>query len=328
MALIRAPRATCLVRCSWRSLSNARAAYHHHRHSRVASVCTCAAHRPSHLCRPSIAHLAHLPPIMCTLLCADASMAGVHLDCEKGTLKFTVNGKPGKASTFKDLPKRTRFYLAASFGGDDVAGASLTMLPSAGGGGGSEAAASPTAGGGGEEAGGEKVTVSMGADDFVDEVSYNGQSIRHLVSQAATAANEVKTFSFEAVPGAVLAIAANDNEPGTSAAFFLKCTSSYPSSGWHNLQLRPNHPNCKSFGTAHYGGKVGSMGRPKEHDPPHGWETNAFDDSHWKPPTAETHTHCKHAEPQTLDLHLLLRPPCAFAHLEAALTCRADQAAA
>ena len=162
-------------------------------------------------------------------------------------------------------------------------------------------------GGGGEEAGGEKVTVSMGADDYIDEVFYNGQSLRHLVSKAASGANEVKTFSFEAVPGAVLAIAANDNQPGTSAAFFLKCTSSDPSSGWHNLQLRPNHPNCKSFGTAHYGGNVGSMGRPKEHDPPRGWETNGFDDSQWKPPTAETHTHCKHARPQTLDLRLLLR---------------------
>jgi hypothetical protein len=58
---------------------------------------------------------------------AKGDVLGVHLDCEKHTLSFTVNGKPGTRSTYKNLPAK-RFYLAAAFGGDGVAGASLTLL--------------------------------------------------------------------------------------------------------------------------------------------------------------------------------------------------------
>lgn len=58
---------------------------------------------------------------------AEGDVLGVHLDCEKHTLSFTVNGKPGTRSTYKNLPAK-RFYLAAAFGGDGVAGASLTLL--------------------------------------------------------------------------------------------------------------------------------------------------------------------------------------------------------
>jgi hypothetical protein len=137
----------------------------------------------------------------------------------------------------------------------------------------------------------ETVSVRMSADDFIDEVYYNGVDIRGSVSEPSSGAPTLKTFSFTVVPGAVLAVAANDNEPGTSASFYMRCTSSNPKSGWNNLQLRQGHPACKAYGTASYNGKVGSMGRPKEHDPPAAWTKNDFEDCWWTHPTKETHQH-------------------------------------
>lgn len=142
----------------------------------------------------------------------------------------------------------------------------------------------------------ERVSVSMSADDFVDEIFYNGMSIRHTVSSASTPVPTLKTFSFDAVPGGVLAIAANDNQPGTSASFYMRCTSTNRRSGW-NMQVRPGHPTCKAFGTGGVSGgearrdqHVGSMGRPAHLNPPSGWEKNDFYDAHWKAPTGQTHT--------------------------------------
>ena len=141
----------------------------------------------------------------------------------------------------------------------------------------------------------ETVSVQMSADDYVDEVYYNGQSIRHTVSGVGDGVATLKTFTFQAVPGAVLAIAAHDNQPGNSASFYMKCTSTNPQSGW-NMQIRPGHPSCKAFGTGGVSGgapsahqNVGSMGRPTRYNPPWGWETNGFDDSRWKAPTNQTH---------------------------------------
>ena len=52
----------------------------------------------------------------------------------------------------------------------------------------------------------ETISVKMCADD-VDEVYYNGQDIRQTVSNISAGADGLKTFTFEAVPGGVLAIA-------------------------------------------------------------------------------------------------------------------------
>ena len=82
-----------------------------------------------------------------------------------------------------------------------------------------------------------QVYVEMSADDFVDEVYYNGRSIRDTVSGVDQAVPTLKQFSFVPVPGAVLAIAANDNQPGNSASFYMRCTSTDSSSGW-NFQIR------------------------------------------------------------------------------------------
>ena len=68
----------------------------------------------------------------------------------------------------------------------------------------------------------QTVSVKMCSDDWIDEVYYNGQDIRNTVSKVSRGAVGLKTFTFEAVPGGVLAIAANDNQPGTSAGFGLK----------------------------------------------------------------------------------------------------------
>uniref|UniRef100_A0A7S0VEV8 Uncharacterized protein n=1 Tax=Hemiselmis tepida TaxID=464990 RepID=A0A7S0VEV8_9CRYP len=143
----------------------------------------------------------------------------------------------------------------------------------------------------------ECVTVQMSADDWIDEIFYNGVSIRHLVSNASAPTNNLKVFSFDAVPGGVLAIAANDIQGGNSASFFMKCTSTNPHSGCWNFQIQPGFPSCKSFGTGGVSGgagggeeDVGSMGRPAHLNPPHGWEKNDFNDAHWQAPTVETDT--------------------------------------
>jgi hypothetical protein len=143
----------------------------------------------------------------------------------------------------------------------------------------------------------ETVQVEMSADDWVDEVYYNGRSIRHTVSGVDETVPRLKKFSFAPVPGAVLAIAANDIEPGNSASFYMRCTSTDSSSGW-NFQIRPNHPTCKAYGTGGVSGgsggdhsHVGAMKRPPAFNPPAGWYENDFNDSGWKPPTMQTHQH-------------------------------------
>lgn len=140
----------------------------------------------------------------------------------------------------------------------------------------------------------ETVTVEMGADDWIDEVYYNGKDIRGTVSRVGTGANEIKMFTFDAVRGGVLCVAANDNQPGHAASFFLRATSNQPGSGW-NFALQPGDERCKAFGTGgisgggpHHDEHVGSMGRPRQWDPPEGWTADAFDDSGWKAPTSET----------------------------------------
>lgn len=140
----------------------------------------------------------------------------------------------------------------------------------------------------------ETVRVEMGADDFIDEVYYNGVDIRSSVSNAGTGANVLKTFNFNPVAGGVLCIAANDNQPGHAASFFLKATSNRPESKW-NFTLQPGDARCRAFGTSGISGggprhdeHVGSMGRPRQWNPSEGWTANGFDDSEWKAPTRET----------------------------------------
>lgn len=156
----------------------------------------------------------------------------------------------------------------------------------------------------------ETVTVVMSADDYIDEVYYNGQNIRHQVRGAGDNVHTLKTFSFSPEPGGVLAIAANASKfkrigsYGTAgfhqASFYMKCTSTNPESGW-NMQISPRQSHCKVFGTGGLSAgedlwankwQVGSMktrgpdveGRPM-YDPPEGWYQNDFDDTHWNAPT-------------------------------------------
>jgi len=69
----------------------------------------------------------------------------------------------------------------------------------------------------------EIVTCRFIADDYIDEVFYNGVNMRDysllgvpFVTAGPTPADKIKTLRFSPVKGGVLAIAANDNQPGTS----------------------------------------------------------------------------------------------------------------
>ena len=81
----------------------------------------------------------------------------------------------------------------------------------------------------------QQITVSLFADDWVDEVYWNGQDIRHKMSDSGSTCNVVKQLTFDYDPTReeqnrpVLAVAANDNQPGTSASFTLRCEST---AGW------------------------------------------------------------------------------------------------
>ena len=69
----------------------------------------------------------------------------------------------------------------------------------------------------------EIVTCRFIADDYIDEVFYNGANMQDysllgvpFVTAGPTPAYKIKTLRFSPVKGGVLAIAANDNQPGTS----------------------------------------------------------------------------------------------------------------
>ena len=94
--------------------------------------------------------------------------------------------------------------------------------------------------------------------------------------------------------GAVLAIAANDDQPGTSASFCLRVESS---AGW---KIELSKENAEVLGAKVFGIKateshdvhVGALGRPKDMSPPEGWTGNDFDDSEWGRPTKSTNNNC------------------------------------
>jgi len=106
----------------------------------------------------------------------------------------------------------------------------------------------------------------------------------------------MKEFTFEYHPEKeeknrpILAIAANDNQPGNSASFSLSCESS---AGW-SFELNTDNVRSlgvKSFGVAGPDEHHGAMGRPSHRDPPKNWTSNDFDDSNWDHPTKATCMH-------------------------------------
>ena len=119
-------------------------------------------------------------------------------------------------------------------------------------------------------------------DDFLDEISYSGTSLRHKVTNPDGCCQQ-KTCSFNVVPGGVLAIATHDNQPGTSAGFKLTAESDDP--GW-NFTVRPGSDNVRVFGIDGPNQHHGPMMRPADKQPPQGWQENEFDDSGagWGPP--------------------------------------------
>jgi len=138
-------------------------------------------------------------------------------------------------------------------------------------------------------AGPQTITVKCVADDYIDEVFWNGENMRKRVENASTECDKMKEFTFEYNPateeenGPVLAIGANDNEPGHSASFSLSCESS---AGWY-FELDPDTVvplKVKAFGIKGPNGKVGSMGRPKDRPTPTNGMANDFDDSNWDLP--------------------------------------------
>jgi hypothetical protein len=52
---------------------------------------------------------------------------GFILDCDAGTLTFTVDGAHGNNATFNGLPIGRELFPVVSFGGDDVAGCSVRL---------------------------------------------------------------------------------------------------------------------------------------------------------------------------------------------------------
>ena len=137
--------------------------------------------------------------------------------------------------------------------------------------------------------GGDTVQCTFWADDFVDEVYYNGANVRSKCTGNINGCCQEKHLTFTGAKGAVLAIAANDNQPGTSAGFKFRCSSDDPASPW-NFTLTPKSgaDKCKAFGVAGPDQHHGAMKRPSNKDPPRGWTENVFNDSDWGAPGKAT----------------------------------------
>ena len=94
--------------------------------------------------------------------------------------------------------------------------------------------------------GGDTVTVKFFCDDFIDEVYYNNVNIRGKVEGNVNGCCTWKTLKFVGRPRAVLAIACNDNQPGTSASFAFIAKSSDPDSPW-NFSSFPNDQSGRTY---------------------------------------------------------------------------------
>lgn len=152
--------------------------------------------------------------------------------------------------------------------------------------------------------GDEIVTCWFAADDWIDEVFYNNADMCDytltgvpFVTERPKGADALKTLRFKPVVGGVLAIAANDTQPGTSAAFVCRCTSTCPESRWNfELNAQTGGRMARVSGT---GGRsanaadtddenVGSMGgkggRDEKWTVHPAWTTTEFDDSEWLAP--------------------------------------------
>jgi hypothetical protein len=137
----------------------------------------------------------------------------------------------------------------------------------------------------------------VSADDWIDEFYWNGKDERHRLSDPEGCCSLKRcTLKYDplAEEGAVLAIAANDNQPGTSASFGLRVESS---AGW---KIELSMENAEALGAKVFGIEpteshdvhVGPMGRPMKMSPPAGWTANDFDDSEWSLPTKSTNGNC------------------------------------
>eukprot|EP00944_MAST-04C_sp_MAST-4C-sp1_P005217 g5217.t1 len=56
------------------------------------------------------------------------TILNVILDCDAHTLEFRLNGKAGSNTKFYNLPRNETFKLTAAFGGDNIRGASLSLV--------------------------------------------------------------------------------------------------------------------------------------------------------------------------------------------------------
>ena len=94
--------------------------------------------------------------------------------------------------------------------------------------------------------GGDTVTVKFFCDDFIDEVYYNNVNVRDKVEGNVNGCCTWKALKFVGHPRAVLAIACNDNQPGTSASFAFIAKSSDPDSPW-NFSSFPNDQSGRTY---------------------------------------------------------------------------------
>jgi len=144
--------------------------------------------------------------------------------------------------------------------------------------------------------GSETVSISFFADDWIDEVYYNGVSIRNQVQNVNTICCHncaPCSTTINLVPGGVLVIAAHDNEPGTSASFSFRARSSNPKSPW-NFELSPQNAGkyVKAFACpGKNGAHKNALSRPEDKNPGHGWTSNEYNDDHWGTPGQATHHH-------------------------------------
>jgi len=136
----------------------------------------------------------------------------------------------------------------------------------------------------GKYLGEQELSISVSCDDWVDEFFWNGKDERRRLSDPNGCCSLKRcTLKYDPLSqeGAVLAIAGNDNQPGTSASFGLKVESS---AGW---KIELSMENAKALGAKvfgitaieHHDVEVGPLGRPADMSPPEGWTANDFDDS-------------------------------------------------